>query len=125
MGPLLYILYTNDIPDLAHKHPVSVLQPAPYCNECGGTVCYVDDSTYFLASPDPAALSMALTNQYKIISNYMAANNLVINDEKTHLLVLGTKAMKDKRDMVALQAGKHTILPTRQEKLLGCNVSKI
>ena len=71
LGPLLYILYTNDIPDLAHKHPVSVLQPAPYCNECGGTVCYVDDSTYFLASPDPAALSMALTNQYKIISNYM------------------------------------------------------
>ena len=124
LGPLLYILYTNDIPDLAHKHPVSVLQPAPYCNECGGTVCYVDDSTYCLASPDPAALSRGLTNQYKSISNYMAANKLVINDEKTHLLVLGTKAMKEKKDMVTLQAGKHTILPSRQEKLLGCNVSE-
>ena len=124
LGPLLYILYTNDIPDLVHKHPISVSQPEPYCQDCGGTVCYVDDSTYCLAGQDPAALSSALTDQYKVISNYMAANKLVINDDKTHLLVLGTKAMKDKSDKVTLQAGMHNILPSRHEKLLGCNVSE-
>ena len=123
LGPLLYILYTNDIPDLVHKHPISVSQPEPYCQDCGGTVCYVDDSTYCLAGQDPAALSSALTDQYKVISNYMAANKLVINDDKTHLLVLGTKAMKDKSDKVTLQAGMHNILPSRHEKLLGCNIS--
>ena len=123
LGPLLYILYTNDIPDLVHHHQVSVSRPAPYCHPCGGTVCYVDDSTYSLARSDPAALSGALTDQYQSIARYMSANRLVINDEKTHLLVLGSKAMKDKRDRVIMEAGNHTILPSKQEKLLGCTVS--
>ena len=74
LGPLMYILYTNDIPDLAHSHPVSCTEPAPYCHACGGTVCYVDDSTYSVASADPVTLSGALTEQYKVISEYMAAN---------------------------------------------------
>ena len=123
LGPLMYILYTNDIPDLAHNHPVPAAQPAPYCHECGGTVCYVDDSTYSVAKSDPGVLSSALTNQYQVISKYMAANKLVINDDKTHLLVLGTKAMDEKRNIVRMQAGNHTILPSKQEKLLGCVVS--
>ena len=86
-------------------------------------MCYVDDSTYSIAEADPDDLSSALTDQYQVISKYMAANKLVINDEKTHVLVLGTRAMDEKRDMVRMQAGNHTILPTKQEKLLGCVVS--
>ena len=74
LGPLMYILYTNDIPDLTHNHPVSSTQPSPYCHECGGTVCHVDDSTYSLAQTDPEVLSSSLTDQYQIISKYMAAN---------------------------------------------------
>ena len=99
------------------------MQPAPYCHECGGTVCYVDDSTYSVASADPVALSGALTEQYKVISEYMAANKLVINADKTHLLVLGTRSMAEKRNLVSMQADNHTILPSKQEKLLGCIVS--
>ena len=123
LGPLMYILYTNDIPDLAHNHPVSSTQPSPYCHECGGTVCYVDDSTYSLAHTDPEVLSSSLTDQYQIISKYMAANKLVINDDKTHLLVMGTKSMAEKRNLVRIEAGNHTIMPSKQEKLLGCIVS--
>ena len=112
LGPLLYILYTNDIPDLAHNHPVSAAQPAPYCHQCGGTVSYVDDSTYSLAQSDPEVLSRELSKQYQVISNYMAANKLVINDDKTHLLVLGTRSMSEKRSLVVMQAGNHIILPS-------------
>ena len=86
-------------------------------------MCYVDDSTYSLAQSDPDVLSNTLTHQYQVISKYMAANKLVINDDKTHLLVVGTKAMDQKRQLVRMQAGNHTILPSRQEKLLGCIVS--
>ena len=68
VGPLLYILWTNDISDLVHHHQVSASRPAPHCHPCGGTVCYVDDSTYSLAWSDPAALPAALTDQYQIIS---------------------------------------------------------
>ena len=49
----------------------------------------------------------------------MAANKLVINAEKTHLIVIGTKATASRRDEVALRAGDHTIRPTNSEKLLG------
>ena len=123
VGPFMYILYTNDIPDLPHNHPVSAATPAPYCQECGGTVCYVDDSTFSFAHTDPEVLSRGLTCQYQAISKYMASNKLVINDDKTHLLVLGTRAMEEKRKRVCMQAGNHTIIPSKQEKLLGCMVS--
>ena len=86
-------------------------------------MCYVDDSTFSLAQTDPEVLSSSLTDQYQIISKYMAANKLVINDDKTHLLVLGTKSMDEKRNLVSMQAGNHTIMPSKQEKLLGCIVS--
>ena len=52
----------------------------------------------------------------------MAANKLVINADKTHLLVMGTKATAARRDEVTLQAGEHLIRPTKTEKLLGGNI---
>ena len=83
----------------------------------------MDDSTFSIGHSDPEVLSSTLTEQYQQISKYMAANKLVINDDKTHLLVMGTKSMSDKRNLVTLQAGNHTITPTHKERLLGCVVS--
>ena len=122
LGPLMYILFTNDIPDLVHTHPVSYKDPACYCQKCGGTVCYVDDSTFSFGHTDPEVLSRTLTSQYAEISKYMEANKLVINDDKTHLVVMGTHSMSVKKNLVSLQAGVHTISPTKSEKLLGCEI---
>ena len=33
LGPLLYILFTNDVPDLAHDHQVTFKEPATFCQE--------------------------------------------------------------------------------------------
>ena len=60
-----------------------------------------------------------LTSQYKTISNYMAANRLFINADKTHLIVMGTKETSKRRKEVSLQAGQHVIVPTRTENLIG------
>ena len=65
LGPLLYIIFTNEIPDLVHNHPVNYLTPSPHCAECGSTVCYVDDSTYSHGELEPAVLSNKLTEEYK------------------------------------------------------------
>ena len=121
LGPLLYILFTNDIPDLVHDHPVSFQEPNS-CQSCGSIVCYVDDCTYSTGGTDPQVLSEKLTTQYKIISDYMAANNLVINADKTHLVVMGTKKTAARRHQVSVQAGDHTVEHTRTEKLLGANI---
>ena len=119
LGPLFYVLFTSDIPDLVHDHLVDYQAPQPHCTTCGSTVCYVDDCTYSHGDSDPARLSQVLSSQYKTIAQYMAANNLVINADKTHLIVMGTKATAGRRSEVTLQAGEHSIRPTRAEKLLG------
>ena len=38
----------------------------------------------------PADLSIKLTNQYKVIAEYMRNNKLKLNDDKTHLIVMDT-----------------------------------
>ena len=124
LGPLLYVLFTNDIPDLVHDHSISHKSPVPYCKSCGSTVCYVDDCTFSYGHSHPATLSEKLTAQYKIIAEYMAANKLVINSDKTHLVVMGTRATTKYRAEVTIQAGQHIIKPTRVEKLLGGQVSE-
>ena len=67
-------------------------------------------------------MSNTLTTQYKVISEYMAANHLVINADKTHLVIMGSKKTAARRHEVALQAGDHTIRHTGTEKLLGANI---
>ena len=82
----------------------------------------LDDCTYSIGDKDPQRLSENLSHQYKVISDYMAANQLVINAEKTHLVVMGTKKTAARRHEVILQAGDHSIVHTRTEKLLGANI---
>ena len=96
--------------------------PVPYCQPCGSTVCYVDDCTFSYGHSHPVPLSEKLTAQYKIIAEYMTANKLVINSDKTHLVVMGTRATAKHRAEVTIQAGQHMIRPTRVERLLGGQV---
>ena len=124
LGPLLYILFTNEIPDLVHNHPVNFQSPSPHCADCGSTVCYVDDSTYSHGEVEPAVLSSKLTEQYKRISTFMAANKLVINGDKTHLVVMGKKKTSIRRQEVFVEADGHVVKPSRTEKLLGGIISE-
>ena len=124
LGPLLYIIFTNDIPDLVHHHPIPAQEYLPYCTQCGSTVCYVDDCTFSHGNKDPQELSEELNVQYKRISEYMTANKLVINDDKTQLVVVAHRNASQSRNQVSLQAGQHLITPSSTAKLLGGIVSQ-
>ena len=121
LGPLMYIIFTNDIPDLAHDHNVSYKDRPAACQACGSTVCYVDDGTYSYGCSE---LSSTLTSQYNTISKYMMSNKLVINDDKTHLVVMAKKGQGAAREAVSLQAGAHIIKPVQTVKLLGGHISE-
>ena len=127
LGPLLYILFTNDLPDAIHSNheqPLSYKQPSMQCDPCGSLVNYVDDGTYTISHRDPIMLSNMLTEKYKVIEQYMVANRLVINSDKTHLVVMASKKNEAARQSVELRAGQFTILPSPTEKLLGCSINQ-
>ena len=54
----------------------------------------------------------------------MAANHLVINDDKLHLVVFANKANSLEKENVSIKTGALTIKPSDHEKLLGCHISQ-
>ena len=98
--------------------------PHNSCCECGGSVAYINDNTVSVARQTPAELSESLTTQYQRISEYMAANGLVINNLKTHLLVFSKRSLNDSKMDVKIHAGNHIVTPSDTEKLLGIHISQ-
>ena len=80
---------------------------------------YVDDGAYSYANTDPVILSGVLSRKYELLEDWMNSNKLVVNPDKTHLMVMGTRKSAARRGEVSIQAGPFTILPTETEKLLG------
>ena len=54
----------------------------------------------------------------------MVFNKLVINDDKTHLVVMAKQGQGEARGTVLLQAGANTIQPVQTAKLLGGHISE-
>ena len=87
--------------------------------DCGMLVGYVDDGAYSYAHSDPTILSSVLSSKYELLEDWMNCNKLVINPDKTHLMVMGTRKSAVKRNEVNINVGASTIYPTETEKLLG------
>ena len=49
---------------------------------------------------------------------------LVINNDKTQLVVMAPRKASNLRDQVSVKAGEHVIVPTQTAKLLGGVVSQ-
>ena len=135
-GPLLWLCFTCDQPDVTHEHPVVGQDFHRGCaggvgqgpaveggaGDCGELVGYVDDGAYSYAHRDPLVLSQVLSRKYVLLEDWINGNRLVINPDKTHLMVMGSKRISEARKQVSIQAGPFTIKPTEAEKLLGGNL---
>ena len=129
LGGLLYVLLVGDLPEVVHGgHAADEDGQGDqcdynlHCEDCGGLTAFVDDSTYQVSAPSPELLSEKLTTQYKRLADYMGDTGLVINDDKTHLIVMGTRKDENKRSEVRVEAGTVTITPVPTEKLLGLQI---
>ena len=128
LGPILYCLLVNDLPELAHNHPPIEDIPSfwnTHCSTCGGISCFADDSSLSKSSTNANILNEEIKEKYGEISEYMAANKLVLNGDKTHLLVMASEAKHKKHGNfgVFLDTGQEIIHPQDHEKLLGCSIS--
>ena len=131
LGPLLYTIFTNDLPEVIHQHdpPVSLQeQHIPFnlpCKACGGICCFADDSTFSISDKDPATLEHKMNLKYKEISSYMSMNRLALNTDKTHVLIMASAQQHNKHGNfgVVLNTGAEIITPSDDERLLGAQVS--
>ena len=122
LGPLCYILFTNDLPEtiLETNSHVHWSELTTHCQECGGLCCFADDSTYSVSSQGQRILEEKLNGKYRVMANYLGNNKLKLNDDKTHLLVMTTQ---QKQKMITIDIKINTpmgdIKPKKYEKLLG------
>ena len=142
LGPILYILFTNELPDIVQDHMGTGLDGGGHgqhggghegvpgftmaCTECGSICCYADDTTYSTSSKDPQELTEKMSSKYLVVAEFMLNNRLKLNDEKTHLMVMATSQYRRKNFNLSVEIRTPTevILPTRTEKLLGALVSQ-
>ena len=126
LGPLLYICFTNDLPEVVHDHlTTNNTFFNTHCKSCGGICCFADDSTYTKSDKDPEIVQQKITEKYSQISNYMAQNKLVLNSDKTKLLVMASPYQHKAHGNfgITLETGTDVIEPVSCEKLLGGYIS--
>jgi len=76
LGPLLFILYVNDLPQIVQNSSVKQ---------------YADDTTMTLMAKDVAALETGLAQDLEGVLRWANGNGLKLNTGKTKLLLLGRK----------------------------------
>ena len=127
LGPLFYILFTNDLPEIVHSddnqhdnNHHDNTNHNMHCHNCGSICCFADDSTYSVSEKVQEDLSSKLTEKYKTMSDYMISNRLKLNDDKTHLLLMTTNRMRrNNQPSVEITTPAEVIQTTECEKLLG------
>lgn len=79
LGPLLYILYTNDIPNVTGEK----------------TILYADDTTLLFSDDLINPLTERVTSAVDTLVNYFNNNGLTLNISKTQCLLFGNRKFSD------------------------------
>ena len=123
LGPLCYIIYTNDLPETiftCQAHHPRTKKFSTHCADCGSVCCFADDSTLSISHSDPEVLTEKLSEKYSLLSEYLTSNRLKLNDDKTHLILMTTSQNRRlKNPQIQVQTPNETINTSNSEKLLG------
>ena len=126
LGPLYYCIFTNDFPESIHHQDCpckTVDNFSMECRECGSTVVYADDSTFTVTGSDPDLLSSKLSEKFTVMADYLTANKLKVNNDKTHLMLMCTSQRQRQipRDFSML-AENYVVRVSESERLLGAYI---
>ena len=94
LGPLIFLLYTADIPLIALGHRI-------------GALFYADDGQLYLFGKAGEAESMIsrVTECIADIDIWMSSNRLKLNSDKTQFIWLGSRYQRQKVDITSIQLG--------------------
>ena len=108
LGPSLFILYVSKL--------FTIMFPQVHA--------YADDTQLYIAfkpNPEHAADAVAAMQAYIVdIRRWMLMDHLMINDDKTEFLVIGTRQQLSKVNIDSLCVGNATVLSSSEVKNLGC-----
>ena len=114
LGPLLFVVYTADVEDIAEKHGVSVH-------------AFADDTQLYLhcRCADTALAAAQLEQCITDVGRWMSANRLKLNKDKTELLWVGSRHSLSQQGccLPVLQLGSDTITACDHVRLLGVTLS--
>ena len=127
LGPLLFVLYVSKLFEIVEHHLPDVH-------------AYADDSQLYVSfKPDLENQSAAIEAMQKCISDvrrWMLADRLKLNDDKTEIVIIGTKQQLAKVNTDAsVRVGMSTIPPSSEVRNLGswfdaqlkmdCHINKV
>jgi hypothetical protein len=135
LGPILYTIFTNKIPEIPKDH-VSCQDEAHRekkrglfgrsCRRCGIVTCYADDSTYNISSREDDRIQERLEEITRKFCAFLKANKLQLNDDKTVLVRMTTFQQHNwnPRETLALVAQNGKVVePVVETRLLGAIIS--
>ena len=108
LGPILFTLYVAPVADIANKHGVSHM-------------LYADDTQLYVEFNKS---SMAASLQHLElctdgIKSWMSQNILKLNEDKTEVIVFGSRKYLEGMPSISIRVGDCTITPTRSVRNLG------
>ena len=128
LGPLLYTIFTNELPEIIHNHAADRGMYNMSCDECGSLCCYADDSTFSVSNSNVDRIAGKLLEKYNVIEDFMCSNQLKLNGDKTHIMLLSTdKSWRTKLTENSLVLSTDTNITIRTsscENLLGAIISQ-
>ncbi len=101
LGPLLFILYSNDIP-----------KSLEHCK----AILFADDTTLYLSSPDIRNLYCHMNNDLDNLNDWFKANKLSLNASKTKYMSFN---MKNGHHLLNLSIGDDFLEKVNETKFLG------
>ena len=104
LGPLLYTIFTNDLPLVLERASISM---------------YADDSTIYVAALSPLELSRTLNPELQSVVEWIQKNKLVLNVSKTTSMVMGSHHTLQDQPVLNLCINKLSIQQVQETKLLG------
>lgn len=106
LGPLLFILYTNDLPGTIHQH----------------TVMYADDTSILFSENSLINQEAKITETIEALKTWFSENNMVLNVDKTNIINFSYPLIDDKKISVQLQS--HNIESKCDASFLGVQLDR-